>query len=313
MAAFRRKNFLEESLLKTFNKREYSRYKEELREFKQRERLNSTPSFNIELLQSITRDFDSISVSHSGNAGDIVYALSTLKKLSEILNKPISLFLKLNQATAISSHYKHPSGQVMLNQKMAQMLIPLIQSQHYIKECNILSNEAIHIDLDSFRHSKMPLDRGDIARWCGYFLGINPSLHHSWISVEPNSQFRNSILLARSERYRNSLINYGFLNSYPNVFFIGVESEFEDMRKTLPKLEWLKVESFLQLAEIIRGSKLFIGNQSLPFSIAEATKSPRLLELYLNSPNVIPAGENGYDFVYQKHLEWLVKELGDSN
>ncbi len=81
------------------------------------------------------------------------------------------------------------------------------------------------------------------------------------------------------------------------------------MKKSIPNLVWQPVVNFLELAAVIAGSKLFIGNQSFPFSIAEGLKATRLLEVYHRIPNVIPEGKNGYDFYFQKHFEYLVENL----
>ena len=69
-------------------------------------------------------------------------------------------------------------------------------------------------------------------------------------------------------------------------------------------------KNFYDLARIIAGCKFFIGNQSFPFALAEGLKVKRVLELYFECPNVIPAGEHAYDFCYQEQFEKIVKQLG---
>ena len=81
------------------------------------------------------------------------------------------------------------------------------------------------------------------------------------------------------------------------------------MKQSIPHLKWIQVNDFLELAGIIAGCKLFIGNQSFPFSIAEGLKVPRILEVYYKAANVIPEGENAHDFYFQEHLEELVSRL----
>ena len=203
----------------------------------------------------------------------------------------------------------HPLGSIMLNQKMAEMLFPLINSQDYINKCEIYNGQSIHIDLDIFRSNAIPLDRANIARWCGYITGVTPELWKSWLTVMPHSEYKDQIVLARSERYRNPSIDYSFLKAYQNITFIGISSEYEDMRKAIPHLKWVQVNDFLTLARIIAGCKFFIGNQSFPFSIAEGLKVPRVLEAYYEIPNVIPEGDSAYDFFFQEHFESLVAQL----
>jgi hypothetical protein len=52
--------------------------------------------------------------------------------------------------------------------------------------------------------------------------------------------------------------------------------------------------SWKELAGVIRGCKLFVGNQSLAFSMAEAMKHPRVLEVCAYAPNCDPQGPNGH-------------------
>ena len=63
------------------------------------------------------------------------------------------------------------------------------------------------------------------------------------------------------------------------------------------------------MASIINGSKLFIGNQTFAFSLAEGLKVNRVLELYYAAPNVIVEGKGGHDFFYQPHFEKAVETL----
>jgi hypothetical protein len=160
-----------------------------------------------------------------------------------------------------------------------------------------------------FRAKLFSLDNTNIARWCSYITGVTPQLWKSWLTVDADQSYANTIIVARSERYRNSFVDYSFLKNYDNLVFIGVEAEYEDMRKAIPDIKWVQVDNFLQLARIIAGCKLFIGNQSFPFSIAEALKVPRILEIYYHTANVIPEGPNAHDFFFQDHFEALAKEL----
>ena len=74
-------------------------------------------------------------------------------------------------------------------------------------------------------------------------------------------------------------------------------------------LRYLVVNDFLEMASHINSCKLFVGNQSFPFSIAEGLKVNRVLELCTWCPNVIVAGGNARDFYYQDHFEKNVAEL----
>ena len=57
------------------------------------------------------------------------------------------------------------------------------------------------------------------------------------------------------------------------------------------------------MAEILKASKFFIGNQAVAYPIAEALKVPRILEAEPDFPVVQPIGKNAFDFYYQPHFE----------
>jgi len=251
-----------------------------------------------------------INVLHNGNAGDIIYSLPLLKKLHELAAKPVNLILKINEPLTIGNGYEHPLGAVMLNDKMVEGLRPLLAIQPYINETAVFDQQKIHLDLTLFRKAGFAMDKGNIARWNFFTTGITPDLTHPWITVKPNADFAEFIVLARSSRYNNALVDYSFLSGYQQLIFVGVESEHREMEKSIPGLKWRQVNNFLELAEIIAGCKLFIGNQSFPYAIAEGLKVKRLLEVFYQIPNVMPEGENGYGFCFQKHFEWLVKTWG---
>ncbi|RVU01805.1 hypothetical protein EOD41_07555 [Mucilaginibacter limnophilus] len=311
-----KKNFISKNWLKLTDKAAYKHYKAELdlerREAETHRLYHEQITYDPVQTIAAAKSKGFIYVTHSGNAGDIIYALPTLKKLHELSGADINLLLKLNRPIVLNPKYTHPLGNVMLNQKMADMLSPLIEAQPYIASCRVYNGDDIDIDLDNFRTPLIPMDKGNIARWCSYLTGISPDLHVNWLDVEADNNYNDTIVLARSERYRNDFINHQFLNQYPNKVFIGVDSEYNDMKRMLPDLKRVEIQNFTQMASIIAGCKFFIGNQSFPFAIAEALKVPRILELSFEVINVVPEGGLSFDFLFQKHFENYVATLNNS-
>jgi hypothetical protein len=62
------------------------------------------------------------------------------------------------------------------------------------------------------------------------------------------------------------------------------------------------------MAQIIKSCKLFIGNQSSSFAIAEQMKTPRALELFSGSPNVIVTN-NGIAYTNTETLINHIKRI----
>jgi len=242
---------------------------------------------------------------HSGNAGDIIYSLPAIYALSKGRN--IHLYLHINQEA--KHRLEHPLGNVMLNEKMVSLLHPLLLYQPQFKTCTLYTGQPIDVDLDAFRNYPFNYSMGHIARWYFLAFGINADLGKPWLQASPDASVKEAIVIARSKRYRAPGIHYQFLNQYPHIVFLGLKDEYEDMKKAIPHLIYRPVADFFEMACVIAGSKLFIGNQSFPFSLAEALKVTRLLEVYHQTPNVIVEGASGYDFCYQPQFEKLVAQL----
>ncbi len=314
---FKKLNLLKKLQVKLSNKEEYKKYKFELKEYKlyeKRKQLllclqNNKQLFNPIIIKQLALKNNSIHFSHTGNAGDIIYALPTLKSIALLIEKPVSIYFIVNQAREPHPIYSHPLGSVRLNIKMAEMLIPLINCQEYIDTCGVFQDQRIDIGLENIREAGLRLDRGNITRWYSYLTGVHVNTSQRWLVIKRDANSNNKIIIARSERYRNRFIDYSFLKKYSNLLFVGLNNEFEDMKNAIPNLQWQPVNDFLELAEIIAGCKLFIGNQSFPFAIAEGLKVPRILEKDFEEPNVIPEGDNSHEYYFQEHFEYLVDNI----
>jgi hypothetical protein len=77
------------------------------------------------------------------------------------------------------------------------------------------------------------------------------------------------------------------------------------MKEIVWDIQHKKVDNFLELKYFISASKLFIGNQSMCYSIAEQTGCNRLLEVYFACPNVIT---QGWEMFNQEGFEYALKQ-----
>ena len=119
----------------------------------------------------------------------------------------------------------------------------------------------------------------------------------------------------RTRRYRNSALSYAFLQRHESrTVFIGLADEYEDFRKMYRvNMPHYLPKDFLQAARAIAACRLFIGNQSSCFAIAEGLKVPRVLEVFPQAPNVIPNGPHGFEAISQILFESIVAELTHNN
>ena len=190
------------------------------------------------------------------------------------------------------------------------MLIPLLKSQTYISKVEKFKSQDIDVDFDIFRNFPINISF-DNLRYSFQITGIQPDIEKPYLTVGTHKEIKNKIIIQRTFRYRNQFINYKFLNSYKDIFFVGTVSEYKDLKSDVKNLNYYEGKDFLEMAEIINSSKFFIGNSSVGFPIAEGLKVPRLLESCPYFPAAQPHGKDAYDFYYQIHFEKFFKILND--
>lgn len=253
-----------------------------------------------------------VSFKHSGNAGDLIYALPAMRALCQ--GRPAKLFLKIGAPVNAWTDQQHPLGKIGLSIEMATKLKPLLAYQPWLSDMQIHAGEKVDYDFDLFRNiPNFKVERGDIARWYFWQFGVAANLSDPWLELGPPPAPGGRIVLARSTRYRNPNISYAFLRDLGEMDFVGTRAEFDEMRQVVPQLRYTECDDFLQLARIIKSARFFIGNQSFPFALAEALKVPRILEVFPEYPNVAANGAAAAEAFFQPGFERLVKNFCEQN
>ena len=297
---------LKKFLYKLFDNKKYQDLKNSEKKRINLSYYNSKIIDKIKNYRKVIENQNVINFLHSGHLGDIIYSLPLIKELSK--NHKCNLYININKKMLVK-YDNHPSGEVYLDKRIVNLFLPLIKSQKFINEVYIYENQNIDIDLDLFR--EVPIDiKFHSTRWYMHLTGVPIDMNLPYMNVENHSKIKNNILIVRSPRYRNDFINYNFLNEIKEkIICVGIQSEFEDLKKTIKHLEFYDCKNFLELAQIIKSCRLFIGNECFAYSIAEALKTPRLLEACPNFPVIFPIGEKAYDFYHQIHFENFFKKL----
>ena len=248
-----------------------------------------------------------LSFLHYGHLGDVVNSLPVIKELSK--THKCNFYIQAKKPLEPNAkHYKYFGDYVFLTDSNVDMLLPLFMNQPYIHKVDKYTNQEIDIDLNLIR--EMPIDFNiDSVRWYSQLTGIHTDLSVPYIFAEPHDVIKNKVTIMRNVRRKNYFTNYKFLKKYENLLFIGLNDEYEDLKKEVPNLEFYDCKDFLEMAQIIKSSKLFLGNLSFGYTIAEGLKIPRLLESVPEFPLVYPNGKNAYDFYFQEHFEKLFSYL----
>lgn len=258
------------------------------------------------------------SVLHRYNSGDLIAAMAGMRQVWEDTGNKAVIYQQLDYPAFYYEGANHPvkssSGQqVSMNQAQFDLLIPLLKAQPYIEGAKVWRGEACDIDLTNCRDSKaVPMPYGDLHWWVPMVVPqFATDFGRGWITCEsPLERYKDSLIIANTGRYPNHNIHYWFLKNYDcKKYFLGVKDEWEQFEsKWGLGTELIQCEDFLELANILAGCKLFIGNQCFIYNLAEAMKVPRILEYCPAAPHLHPKGENGYLAVYQEALEYYVEK-----
>ena len=297
-------NFFLKLWYKTFNIRKYKNFKNNNRTAVKVKYYNSHIYSKIIDIEKKIEEKNELSFLHSGQLGDLVYSLATIKELSK--THKCKLFVQVDKS--MPPTYTDTEKKYLISSRAGNLILPLLKAQSFLDMVSIYNGEKIDINLDLFRDVPINLSFYS-TRWFSHLVGVNINVANTFLSVEPHSLIKNKIVIHRSPRYRNAYINYKFLNNVENLLCIGLRSEFNELKKEITNLQFHDCKDFLEMAQIIAASKFYIGNMSFQYILSEGLKTPRLLEASPDFPVVFPVGAKAFDSYHQNHFENFFKKL----
>lgn len=198
---------------------------------------------------------------HAGDTGDVIAFLPVIRAMGGgtlILGKS---HLDLPR----EKHAREP-----MTEARVAFIKPLLESQPYIKR--VLRIDGYHdadIDMSAFRTSPHDLNES-LTSWQARYAGVQVDLS-PWLKVTPSSETIGRTVIARSLRYHNNMFGWtAQLAKAKNPIFIGLPEEHHQFSMTIATLPHRQVKDALEMAQLIAGSNLFIGNQSCPCWLAMA-------------------------------------------
>lgn len=223
-------------------------------------------------------------VGTEGDVGDAVYALGVMQHIPD---GPHTL---LFQPSSVTKTGTDPS-------KLCDVVAPLARKQNYIREARCVQ-PGEHVDWHSGQF------RG-FGQWCpkvsllgakAYHLqatkriGGNITGKERWLfSVDPSPLTQDRVVINRTGRYRNGYFPWNeIVNFYGDrLIFVGLPHEYRDFCGEFGMVEFRRTSNMLEVAELIAGSLLFIGNQSSANAVAEGLKHNLIQETSLQIPDCI--------------------------
>jgi hypothetical protein len=244
---------------------------------------------------------DTLAVVHGGHVGDLIWHLPSVIWLTKHYGlRKARLYVRTDVPVG-PGEISHPCGRVQITRAFAESIIPFLKMQDYLEDARIWQGEDVDVDLDVFRRTGFPFDRGDNAKWVGHAIPCAPRLWQPWLTVR-DAMPNGMILVNRTLRNQNPAIHYRFLLRYPEVRFVGLREEYEQFKKEV-NIRWQETKTFLDLARLIAGCRLFIGNQSAAYALAQGLMAPRVLEVSPTHPVAFVHGPNGFEAWSQPVLE----------
>lgn len=237
-----------------------------------------------------------INFKHGGKIGDLVSALPTIISYhKEYPDYDINLYLTTERAD--------------FNEQSIQYTLPLLNKQPYITSAQILDTARIDINLDEFRLRPDPLHFahlgwGDLATYHRFF-----NLSEPWIfNIKPNK--KADIIITKTTRYYGYFPWKEFIKKFPSkkMAFLGVDDEYKKFCKDYKTIKRVLVNNALETAQVIKGSKVYIGNQNGNTWIAEGMKVNRVLSPCDEAPNTYMIGKGAYS-AFQPNILNKIKKL----
>ena len=205
---------------------------------------------------------------HRGAFGDIIYAIPTIKALG-------------GGILYITKAHQH------------EFLKSLLSLQYGIETRGGKAIDVTH-DMNRYRAIDEKANGSKHLAFChSEAFNVNCNITDSWIQVLPT--YKADVVVSRSSRYHDKEeIDWTLLKEY-DVLFLGFKRDYNTfVNKVGFSPKQMECKDALEMAQVIAGSKLFVGNQSLAFALAEAMKHPRVLEVCYDKNNCQPHGKDGY-------------------
>jgi hypothetical protein len=223
---------------------------------------------------------------HKGGGGDMFYGLATMKALGGgELHLDFDVEKKFNKS--------------------------LLEAQPYIKKLvyhSIVEKKwnkfKVDYNLDLFR--EQPFNGGYTILECHRMaFGLDFDITRPWLfGVKPKRVADIIINDTGKLRWEGITVDWEQLRGYEDrAVFVGLDLEYNNFcRDRNYKIPHYKIKDAMEFAQIIAGSKLYLGNESTGLAIAEGLKHPRVADLYIGKSKQTPKGINGHSVLSKKLL-----------
>ena len=212
---------------------------------------------------------------HSGALGDLIYSLPIVQHLGGG-----EFYLHLNQMAWIGQHYygalPNPFHQGRMTTKDYDYMQSFMLAQPYISAFDTMNPEReITHNLDRFRPSFVGHPTNYIDLYAQTFNIETTLSNRPWLTApNPTPTPGRPVVINRTERWIpttpgpvwTDLKNQGWEDQ---SIFVGLRHEYIKFQgDTGWDVPWIETPTMLDLANVIAGASIFIGNQSSALALA---------------------------------------------
>jgi hypothetical protein len=211
---------------------------------------------------------------HSGDLGDVIAFLPVVRQLG---GGHIVLGLNPDVRTRET-----------MTEERFQNIASLIECQPYINSVSYGHyQDRYHIDFSRFRDKRIRPGES-LAVWQARYAGVQRLDLSPWLKVPENPKFeafKGRPVFARSPRYQNRTFPWGrVVKRWPNAVFVGTRGEHELFSRQ-HRVAHAQTDDLMEVAQVIAGCSVFVGNQSCPCWIAMGLGVPVIQETWHAEPN----------------------------
>ena len=180
----------------------------------------------------------------------------------------------------------HHSVREPFTEAKVARLAPLLKLQPYLTEVIFEQNAPqTRWNFNGFRERNWSNRRYNIESLCESHFRMfqlpEESIYEQWLWVDYVVKIPGRpIVIHRSHRYRNQWFPWPkvYMKYAGLAVFVGMSDEHDNFCHEVGPIPYHPTADYLELARVIAGAKLFIGNQSTPYAMAEAMKQNAILE-----------------------------------
>lgn len=222
-----------------------------------------------------------MTLTHTGNAGDIIFSIPTINALAKRHGERATLYIKrLQYVCPYGDQYEFVKD-LLAQQSGVKEVVPFVPSDNnwnYFKWSGLKPD----YDLDEARHQK---NRGRIHIIKRYFDQFDIREDHTkpFLKIDDYEKRNEKYALIHLTPRWNGLqydwkrIYSEALERHGKVYFVGFQTEWLDFVVRFGQIEHLPTENLLQLSRLIRDCEALYCNQNVSLTIAQGLGKPYYL------------------------------------